>query len=331
MRYLAILGAVVLFNVIWVHGSPVEECKSHDGNGTHKVADTKFCDKYYECTKAGKANEQDCRDGYVFSEITQQCDFPFKVPCGSRTERQPSQSQNPLCERLYGLYPFDPKESCAKFYHCQEGVAYEQECPDTSIYDPTIGTCVHPGAANRKDCSASQVFNYQCPNFGKKFAKLRFYDHDRLKHPEDCRKYLACFTDGQPRLLSCPYKTVFNEAKGRCIKYEKHPDPECKSYYNKGGKGYREDTEDDESSGDEIDSSEIHESNDHKGQQNKQSLKKNNPKSKRQSGTIDLASLKANPAASRNSSNDISKSKKGEKQRRAAVPIGELKDSEEED
>jgi len=277
MRSLAILGFVLLFNVLSSRAGPVTDCEPR--NVTYKIADTKFCDKYHECTKDGKVHERSCRDGYDFSEPIEQCDFPFKVQCGQRTERQPPQSTNPLCERLYGLYPFSPAESCAKFYHCQERIAYEKECPYTSIYDPTLGTCVHPGSANRKDCSASQVFDFTCPNFGQKFAKLRFYDHDRLKHPNDCRKYFACFTDGQPRLLSCPFKTVFYEKAGRCIKYLKHPDPECQGYYKKGGQGYKEETDDDDSDIDEIavESGEQDHDGEHKG--DSKSSKKSKPKS----------------------------------------------------
>ncbi len=32
---------------------------------------------------------------------------------------------------------------------------------------------------------------------------IRFGDHERLPHPDDCAFFYACLSTGQPRLLGC--------------------------------------------------------------------------------------------------------------------------------
>jgi len=253
MQVLAVLASLLLVQVISIQAGPSEDCKPK--NVTYRVPDDKFCDKYHDCGTDGKFTERLCRDGYDFATDYSQCDFPHKVVCGKRTERQPPQSANPRCHRLYGLYPYDPKVSCSKFDHCQDGVANEKECAAGIIFDPSVGTCVHPDTANRPGCSATEVLKFTCPNKGNKFAKLRYFDHDRLSHPEDCRQYFTCGKEAQPRIYGCPHGKVFYEKSGRCIKASKHPDSKCQGYYGPGGLGENshpdEDLEDEDFSSEE--------------------------------------------------------------------------------
>lgn len=206
-----------------------EECiASESRNATLKIADADQCDKYYECGKNGKTVERLCDDGFQFSEEIRDCDYPHNVKCKDRKNLQPSQSTNPLCPRRNGFYPFPPAESCSKFYHCLEGTAYEKQCPEAVIFDPSIGTCIQPDLSSRKDCSASTVLNFKCPERSLS-KKLRFGDHDRFATPGDCRSFFICLADGNPRKGSCPWKTVFNPKTGTCDKPSKVP--ECKDYY----------------------------------------------------------------------------------------------------
>jgi len=119
---------------------------------------------------------------------------------------------------MNGFYPFPAKESCQKFYHCLEGQAYEKTCPEAVIFDPALGSCVHPDLSKRTDCQASKVLSFNCPNEGKRFSKLKFGDHDRLANPKDCRKFYICLQDGQPRVGTCPIGKVFNPKSGLCDK-----------------------------------------------------------------------------------------------------------------
>jgi len=45
---------------------------------------------------------------------------------------------------------------------------------------------------------------------------LRFGNHDRLPHPDNCQQYFTCLRTGGPRLATCPRKKVFNNGTGQC-------------------------------------------------------------------------------------------------------------------
>ncbi|CAG7824262.1 unnamed protein product [Allacma fusca] len=220
--------ATVLF-ASRTYGDPLEKCQAR--NHSYAIGDTGFCDKYYDCGSNGKLIEKDCDDGFVFSLEITKCDYPHNVNCTERPELQPSKSTNEQCPRMNGFYAFPASESCQKFYHCLEGSAYEKTCPEGIIFDDTKGACVHPDMAGRKDCSASKVLDFICPNAEKRFSKLRFGDHDRHAHPSDCRKFYVCTRDGQPRIGGCPIGKVFNPKTGVCDQPKRVPN--CKDYYGK--------------------------------------------------------------------------------------------------
>lgn len=210
-------------------GDPKEVCQSR--NISYNIADSKQCDLYHECTKGGKLLERLCDDGFQFSEEIHACDYPHNVNCTGREKLQESPSKNPQCPRMNGFYPFPPEDSCQKFYHCLEGVAYEKTCPDGVIFDLSIGACIHPDRSHRTQCAAKSVLNFTCPNHGKKFVRLRFGDHDRLPHPTNCRKFFICLADGKPRVGGCPLGKVFNPKIGVCDSPKRVP--QCKDYYGK--------------------------------------------------------------------------------------------------
>jgi len=210
---------------------PTEKCQPR--NVTYAISDSAQCDLFYDCLKSGKLTERMCDDGFVFSEAIRMCDYPYNVDCAKRPKLQPAQSTDPNCERRNGFYPFPADISCQKFYHCLEGVAYEKTCPEGIIFDHTKGTCMHPDLAHRLECPAHTVLNFKCPNMNQRFSKLKFGDHDRHAHPEDCRKFYICLMDGKPRLGGCPVGKVFNSETGFCTK-PKHAPDNCKEYYTTG-------------------------------------------------------------------------------------------------
>jgi len=207
----------------------MEKCQPR--NHSYTIGDRTNCDMYYQCETNGKLHEHYCDDGFVFSLEILKCDYPHNVNCSERPELQPSKSTNPQCPRMNGFYAFPPTESCQKFYHCLEGSPYEKTCPEGIIFDDTKGACVHPDLAGRKDCSASKVLDFVCPNAEKRFSKLRFGDHDRHPHPSDCRKFYVCTRDGQPRIGGCPLGKVFNPKSGVCDQPKRVPN--CVDYYGK--------------------------------------------------------------------------------------------------
>jgi len=221
--------AILIF-VPFAHSTAIESCVAR--NKTYTIADDKQCDKYWQCTKSAKLLERLCDDGFVYSQLIGQCDYPHTVQCGDRTILQPSQSTHPNCPRSNGFYPFPPSESCQKFYHCLEGQAYEKTCPEGVIFDDKRMTCIHPDMSHRADCGATAVLNFTCPNAANRYLKLRFGDHDRYPHSQDCRKYFICLKDGHPRIAGCPLGWVFNAKKGICDEPRKVPG--CEGYY--GGK-----------------------------------------------------------------------------------------------
>jgi len=233
MKWIAAISIVFLTSTICltrVAADMTEECQTR--NETYSISDSEQCDKYYVCEKkTGKTTERMCDDGFVFAETIRQCDYPHNVDCSKRPKLQPPQSKDPQCERLNGFYPFPPRDSCSKFYHCLEGKAYEKSCPEGVIFDPKKGACVHPDMSSRIDCAAHTVLNFKCPNMNQRFSRLRFGDHDRFSHPTDCRKFFICLADGQPRIGGCPFGKVFQQKTGFCDDPKKVP--ECKDYYMK--------------------------------------------------------------------------------------------------
>jgi len=240
-----------------------EECQAR--NETYSISDSNQCDMYYVCEKTGKTTQRMCDDGFVFSEAIRQCDYPHNVDCSKRpTLQEPQSKGDPHCERLNGFYPFPPRDSCSKFYHCLEGKAYEKSCPEGVIFDPKKGACVHPDMSTRSDCAAHTVLNFKCPNMNQRFARLRFGDHDRFAHPTDCRKFFICLADGQPRIGGCPFGKVFHQKTGFCDEPKKVP--ECKDYYvkfMKNGKlvNSEEQEEEDQHQGDDSSEEEAKKTN----------------------------------------------------------------------
>jgi len=206
-----LVGALLLGGAL---GEPLEKCTPR--NMTYNIGDKEQCDKYYLCGSSGKVVEAMCDDGFVFSVEYFVCDYPHNVDCSERPILQKTESTNPRCARMNGFYPFPAKESCQKFFHCLQGEAYEKTCPEGVIFDDTKGACVHPDTAGRKECSATEVFGFKCPNAGNKFAKLKFGNHDRHPHPSDCQMFYTCSQDGQPRLAGCSVGKVFNPKTGKC-------------------------------------------------------------------------------------------------------------------
>lgn len=203
------------------------ECEPKDD--TYRIPDSKQCDKYSECNIKGELKEKLCPDGLVFEIKSERCDYPAKVDCKGRPELQPPQpSKN--CSRANGFFPWPAEVSCQKFYDCRGGTAYLQTCPEGVIFDPKVDACVTPDQSGRKECSGGKFLGFECPKYGPDDI-LRFGNHDRLPHPDNCVKFFSCLRDGRPRLGACPRKTVFNNATGHCGDPVKVPG--CEDYWSK--------------------------------------------------------------------------------------------------
>jgi len=187
------------------------------------------CDKYFECNIKGEIKEHLCPDGFTFDITLEKCDYPVKVNCSTRPKLQdPQPSKN--CSRANGFFPWPANVSCQNFWDCREGTAYKQTCPVGVIFDPLLNTCATPDQSTRQECKEgeSNFLGFTCPQYTEE-SVLKFGNHDRLAHPEDCQQYFSCLKSGEPRLATCPRKKVFNNATGQCS--EPKDVPGCENYW----------------------------------------------------------------------------------------------------
>lgn len=187
------------------------------------------CDKYLECNIKGELREHLCPDGFVFDITLEKCDYPVKVNCSTRPDLQePQPSVN--CSRANGFFPWPANISCQNFWDCREGTAYKQTCPVGVIFDPSLNTCATPDQSSRTECTegTDSFLGFQCPRYTPD-SVLRFGNHDRLPHPDDCQSYFTCLRTGGPRLANCGRKKVFNPATGQCG--DPKDVPGCETYW----------------------------------------------------------------------------------------------------
>jgi len=206
-----------------------EEYECPPAEDSYYKPDDEQCDRYFECNIKGEIKEHLCPDGFVFDINLEKCDYPVKVNCTGRPLLQePQPSVN--CSRANGFFPWPANISCQNFWDCREGTAYQQTCPVGVIFDPGLNTCATPDQSSRTECKEgeSNFLGFSCPNYTPE-SVLRFGNHDRLPHPDDCQKYFSCLRTGGPRLATCPRKTVFNSGTGHCD--EPKGVPGCEEYW----------------------------------------------------------------------------------------------------
>jgi len=204
------------------------ECPPRD-DVSYYLPDDDQCDKYLECNIKGELKEHLCPDGFVFDITLEKCDYPVKVNCSTRPNLQePQPSVN--CSRANGFFPWPANISCQNFWDCREGIAYKQTCPVGVIFDPNLNTCATPDQSSRRECTegTDSFLGFQCPRYTPD-SVLRFGNHDRLPHPEDCQQYFTCLRIGGPRLANCGRKKVFNNATGQCGDPKNVPG--CENYW----------------------------------------------------------------------------------------------------
>lgn len=214
------------------------ECPPRD-DVSYYEPDEEQCDKYFECNIKGELKEHLCPDGFVFDRTLLKCDYPVKVNCSTRPLLQePQPSTN--CSRANGFFPWPANMSCQNFWDCREGTAYKQTCPVGVIFDPGLNACATPDQSTRLECTHGEMnfLNFTCPAFTEE-SVLRFGNHERLPHPEDCQQYFSCLRYGAPRLATCPRKRVFNNGTGQCS--DPSEVPGCETYWDERLKNAEDD------------------------------------------------------------------------------------------
>jgi len=207
----------------------VEEYECSPREESYFEPDEQQCDKYFECNIKGEIKEHLCPDGFTFDITLEKCDYPVKVNCSTRPNLQdPQPSTN--CSRANGFFPWPANISCQNFWDCREGRAYKQTCPVGVIFDPLLNTCATPDQSTRQECKEgeSNFLGFTCPQYTEE-SILKFGNHDRLAHPDNCLQYFSCLKSGEPRLATCPRKKVFNNATGQCTDPKNVPG--CETYW----------------------------------------------------------------------------------------------------
>jgi len=193
--------------------------------------DEEQCDKYLECNIKGEIREHFCPDGFAFEPANSKCDYPVKVNCTTRPKLQePQPSVN--CSRANGFFAWPANISCQSFWDCRGGTAYLQTCPTGVIFDPQLATCATPDQSSRVECTTGEdsFLGFKCPSYTPD-SKLRFGNHDRLPHPDNCQEYFTCLRTGGPRLATCGRKMVFNPESAQCG--DPKGVPGCEDYWVK--------------------------------------------------------------------------------------------------
>ncbi|CAL4093561.1 unnamed protein product, partial [Meganyctiphanes norvegica] len=190
--------------------------------------DPAYCDKYYDCVD-GVATEKNCIDGFVFNPANpriEQCDFPFAVPCGTRSQLQTPQVLDPECHRANGYFAHEQENLCNEFYFCNAGTVSKLTCPDGLHFSKASGNCAWPVASGRTGClTKTEELGFACPVVSTERAAA----HPRYPDPEDCKFFFVCVNGKDPRRTGCDFGSVFNPGLEKCDSANNVPG--CEGYY----------------------------------------------------------------------------------------------------
>jgi len=191
--------------------------------------DPQFCDKYYDCSK-GVATVKNCIDGFVFNPANpriEQCDFPFAVPCGTRSQLQnQAAGYDPQCPRANGYFAHEDAGLCNQFYFCNAGKVSKLTCPDGLHFSKESGNCAWPAASGRTGCKTrTEEVGFTCPEVSTERAAA----HPRYPDPDDCKFFYVCVNGKTPRRSGCDFGSVFNAGLEKCDAARNTPG--CEDYY----------------------------------------------------------------------------------------------------
>ncbi|GFY64134.1 putative chitinase 3 [Trichonephila inaurata madagascariensis] len=154
---------------------------------------------------------QHCPEGLHFNFEKQVCDYPCdakcdkNLPCVSSTVPPPRPTPDPVCPCSNCLRP--SKESCTKYYECQNGKPIKRVCLRGQTFDSIKYRC---DWAHRSNCQHSEI----CPERNGVFP-----------YKGDCQKFIHC-ANGIPHSRVCPPRLRFNPATLRCERFNGKCDAE---------------------------------------------------------------------------------------------------------
>ena len=212
------------------------ECPEKSG----LFADKDQCDLYYRC-EDGVAETLLCPDGELFdnSQINREkCVLPYNVDCGDRKFVQAVQEGiDPRCKRANGYFEHEDENVCDKYYLCNNGTVFEQDCPVTTYFDVTIGNCkrrenLSPKARKCEEGAGGDGLEdpesgFRCPGRSVNGPTGILQAHPIFPHPKDCQFFYTCFFGKQPNKFGCSKGQVFDDKTLVCKKPEEVPICTC--------------------------------------------------------------------------------------------------------
>ncbi|CAH2100119.1 unnamed protein product [Euphydryas editha] len=171
------------------------------------------CDRYIECQNS-TANEKQCPDGLRYNHNVKlnayPCQYSVDVQCAPGSTLQ-SPKPTKKCPNQFGYFKPMNSYNCSSFIICENGIAFEYNCPDGLAFNPLTYRCAWPHLV--PDCDVNEFLNYGCPeepdsnnmNISKSY-----------RSPTDCRIYFSC-KNGEPRPLFCPEYFAYDEVSQTCV------------------------------------------------------------------------------------------------------------------
>jgi len=208
--------------------APMEELEYDvDCQDGEKFGDEEFCDKFHVCVDNGLSfDTNDCPDGLVFDEDSEQCDFPQRVDCGPRNLLQ-EPKPSPGCPRMNGK--FGVPGSCKDYFDCFNGQGTAVRCAPSLVFNQNGTQCDWmANLAKDSECTpellAIEEGRQDCPE------NLSPYQYARWEHETDCDKFWLCI-DGNDRISGCPDGLVYNPETYSCEDQE-NVQGACSEFYS---------------------------------------------------------------------------------------------------
>ncbi|CAD1469214.1 unnamed protein product, partial [Heterotrigona itama] len=191
--------------------------------GYKLIADEANCSLYYEC-RDGVKTEKTCKNGLSFDEKTHMCSWPPSSECSFKRTNlfDAMESSDDYKCPASGNTRLPHECSCTKYYACENGHRFVEDCPNGMIYDYIRHICDYSYNAvckhrkNNDNLSGDCVISNDCSVGSTK----------RFRH-KYCRLYYQCYSRLKC-LRSCLEGHVFNPIIESCDRPENYP--ECVDY-----------------------------------------------------------------------------------------------------
>jgi hypothetical protein len=125
-----------------------------------RYPDRRLCNMYFTCTSTGLPEPNLCPEGYLFSDLTRDCELAGHVNCGARlsaffeleenkiisppttTLQSKTNSHNNTIECILGADGyFEDSLYCNVYHHCIAGVDYIEPCPNQLAWNEKKKMC----------------------------------------------------------------------------------------------------------------------------------------------------------------------------------------------